>query len=365
VGEIFTKYAGAASEVGSLEPYLVGSWQIRNFQDWLDALVTLTHIRAVRLTTHVRSQFAQAELEEVLMRYGRLGLHVTIAYQADLHLREVAFSNGVVVVSDRGFDIFKAASAQGVRACRDTSILYYECSVHEVVRESNVASRVALEAKSELIDSVSQDILAIHAAVAQGGAALVPAAAVRTVKDQLADKLVSDWLRELGFVFSEGFSVSDVVSDARACHKDPLTNEGFKDEVRSLLSIGVLQSRRDFTSDEFELFPVGRSGLLRRPLASTLAAAFVAPDAAPSDSAVTLAVPLEIQHAVLAALEDADPDRDTLQQLLRRVEDQLGRPIPASELQTTREELRRLVLSRLPTASAVTPWFPVTISTMY
>ena len=92
-----------------------------------------------------------------------MGLCLSYAFHADLHLREMNYSNGVTICADRGLDLFKPPCPDGTRPCRQSTILYFELSKEEVVKHGNVAAAVAREVRESLTNTLAEDLLHVQA----------------------------------------------------------------------------------------------------------------------------------------------------------------------------------------------------------
>lgn len=80
-------------------------------------------------------------------------------------MRELRFSNGIVIVSDRGQGIYRAPNVDGIRYCRNSAILYFELDAMAVCQESNAATAVAGRARELLVDGVTSALLKVEALV--------------------------------------------------------------------------------------------------------------------------------------------------------------------------------------------------------
>jgi len=126
ITDVFVKHVGSSEVLDITEPYLVSCWQMANLSDLLDALVARSFVRTVRLLTHQRSEVSRDALVQLSERLTPIGMQLTIAFAPDLHLRELAYSNGTVISADRGLDIYKAECISGMKRCRNVQIIYYE-----------------------------------------------------------------------------------------------------------------------------------------------------------------------------------------------------------------------------------------------
>ena len=120
-------------------------------------------MRLIRVTTHRRSRAQEAGFEKLIAKFRELGLSIHIAYQDDLHLRGIMFSNGTVATCDRGLDIYRGPNASGVRYCREASLNFFELSCSAVAKEKDVAATLAKEAQTLVSQGVAKDIAHVKA----------------------------------------------------------------------------------------------------------------------------------------------------------------------------------------------------------
>ena len=92
------------------EPYLVSPWQLENLRALMHALLSKTFVRRVRLFSHIRCSGSRSVLQEMGDEFSTFDFRMEFAFADELHVREVAFANGVVISSDRGLDIYRAPS---------------------------------------------------------------------------------------------------------------------------------------------------------------------------------------------------------------------------------------------------------------
>ena len=97
-------HAGAADSVIFNDPYMVAPHHLDNLSQLVSSLVTATQVRKLQLITHTRSQVSGERLQGIVRWAKGLGITMAFSFLPDLHLREVAFSNGILVVMDRGSD---------------------------------------------------------------------------------------------------------------------------------------------------------------------------------------------------------------------------------------------------------------------
>ena len=99
------------------DPYIFSEWQLRNLAELLEAFAVKSHVRTVRLTTRPRSNSNDNNFSAIAKRLSNMGMSFSWAYQHDLHVRELLYSNGVAILPDRGLDLYKAPNAAGIRYC--------------------------------------------------------------------------------------------------------------------------------------------------------------------------------------------------------------------------------------------------------
>jgi len=233
VAEVFLKFSGSATELDIQDPYLVSSWQLQNLGSLVEALVAKSHVRKIRLSTHPRSLGSSAFLDRLALELADKGLSFSVAYVPDLHLRELAYSNGIAIIPDRGLDIYKGSSSDGLRFCRNSTVLYYECDDKLVVRSANVAASVASEARSLITDDLAKDMLQINALV-KSSADLRENMKVQRKEDEIQKKVrhhleckqIDEWLVALGIDDVTGlpWAVTDAaifIEDARLMGSTP------------------------------------------------------------------------------------------------------------------------------------------------
>jgi len=251
IGKLFTKFAGASNEADLSEPYLVSRWQLSNLRSLTDAITRGTHISKLRIVTHTRSR-CQAELIDSLIEHcSTAGLSVACCYQEGLHLREMAFSNGIVVTCDRGLDIYRGQGEAADRPCRNATIHYFEIAPHRIAEEKNVASSVAAEARKQLTADMVDDVARIDALVQDQKQKLTrkrqlgqEEAAAKKVRQLLEARQVDEWLQGMRCSFTkkcardaiaDGFQSSAhyFVADVEACAGDLFGEGVFLRAVRS------------------------------------------------------------------------------------------------------------------------------------
>jgi len=257
IADIFCKHAGASGEVVICEPYLISSWQLRNLSDFLDALLVRTHVRKVALTSHFRSQCQAQALQEMVCKLGPLGLSFSYSFTTDLHLREVSYSNGVVITSDRGLDLFKSPDALGVRPCRNATVVTYETDGGTVAKTFNVAASIAEEARTMLTDGFAKDVLRIEALISNDRSIKDESSQVKKMRLLMIERKVAAWLADMGITFrcgrygSSPVDVKQFVADAEICGVDLLTKQGLLDQIKRYEIIDCISRREDQWLDDY------------------------------------------------------------------------------------------------------------------
>merc|ERR1719401_2916119 len=71
-------------------------------------------------------------------------LTINVDFEPELHLREIIFSNGIVISSDRGLDIFRGEDDGGSRLCKLTRVHYFELASAMVPRPQHNEKRFPL-----------------------------------------------------------------------------------------------------------------------------------------------------------------------------------------------------------------------------
>jgi len=257
VAEVFLEFSGSAAELDIQDPYLVSSWQLQNLESPLEALLAKSHVRMVRLSTPPRSQGNSAFFDDLVAELADKGLTFSVAFIPDLHLRELSYSNGIAIVPDRGLDIYKGTCSGGLRFCRNTTVLYYECDDNLVVRSANVAASVASEARSLITDGLAKDMLQINALV-KSSADLrenmkeqrKEDETLKKVRRHLECKQIDEWLVSLGLVFDDVDgdlgaepNADMFIEDALLTGVDPFSPEGFQKQVKYFQSQRCIRPR--------------------------------------------------------------------------------------------------------------------------
>ena len=139
--DIFIKHVGTSICAQIKEPYLVSKWQLGNLRVFFEALLETTQVRHVLLTTHARSKGSEEVLSELQGIYRGKGLQIEVVFNEDLHVREILYSNGVCVSSDRGLDVYRMPGADGIRHCRVGQVLYFEAAAPHVTMTVSSSTR--------------------------------------------------------------------------------------------------------------------------------------------------------------------------------------------------------------------------------
>ena len=118
-------------------------------------------------------------------------------------MRELRYPNGIVIIPDRGLDIYKAPDASGVRYCRSCPLLYFELDCGTICKEENVAATVAHSARTLLTDGVTADILKVEALMKDTGTKGAAAKQAKQAKLALEETKVQQFIADAGFSFTE------------------------------------------------------------------------------------------------------------------------------------------------------------------
>ena len=203
IGEVFTQFSGISDELVISEPYLVSGWQVANLRELVHALATKTHIKRIRLSTHVRSRSAESLLSAAQEVACGLDIDLSIAFCPDIHLRELSYSNGVTISADRGLDLFQAPNSLGVRSCRAATVIYFEMSQKELANQANIAISLADEAKAIIAQSEAQDVRRIKALVATPVSDTSDAAELISLRHQMENAHIKDALNSSGYTLKD------------------------------------------------------------------------------------------------------------------------------------------------------------------
>ena len=105
---LFARYFPGVTTMTIHEPYLSSLHQVMNLSDFLEMAASASNgllTRAV-LYTNESSRPQQERLSQLASRAAESGRHLEIHFMPRLHNREIELSNGVVIVSDRGLDLY-------------------------------------------------------------------------------------------------------------------------------------------------------------------------------------------------------------------------------------------------------------------
>ena len=137
-------------------------------------------------------------------KFEKVGLRLSVAYSEDLHVRELAFSKGVVASSDRGLDLYRAPDADGARACRSCAIVCYEMDAGSVLRSFNISWQGAQDARDLLTAEVTQDRFRIDASGKSEKSSLAHArqhkeeVAAKRYRQLLEGRKITSWVHGMG-----------------------------------------------------------------------------------------------------------------------------------------------------------------------
>jgi len=123
---------------------------------FLQHIYKQTHIRKVLIDTHTRPQLQEEQLKVIMARSSARGVEDSVSFVQDLHHRELIFSNGVTISSDRGLDYRKPPNIHGDIQCRSCTVRIFEASAKVLVRQSDVVAPVAKDAAAVLQNTVAE-----------------------------------------------------------------------------------------------------------------------------------------------------------------------------------------------------------------
>ena len=84
-------------------------------------------MKDITISAHVRLRGNFDALLHLRGHCASMGVAVHLSVEEELHLREASYSNGVTIMSDRGFDIYKAPSASdGLKTTKQIHIMCFE-----------------------------------------------------------------------------------------------------------------------------------------------------------------------------------------------------------------------------------------------
>ncbi|MFM7980957.1 MAG: MIT C-terminal domain-containing protein, partial [Candidatus Fonsibacter sp.] len=103
----FLAFAGVASPATLQEPYLAAEYQVANLRSLAPALLPTTSVRRLEVLTSGCSQRMLQQLQQLMQDMAAEGMQMTCRARPALHIRELAYSSGIVVTSDRGLDLYR------------------------------------------------------------------------------------------------------------------------------------------------------------------------------------------------------------------------------------------------------------------
>jgi len=156
----------------------------------------------------------------------------------------------------------------GLRFCRSSTVLYYECDDKLVVRSANVAASVASEARSLITDGLSKDMLQINALV-KCSADLRAGRKVKRKEDELQkgvrrhfeSVMIDEWLASRGLMFCENGRYNldpdaiGFIEDALAKGVAPFSPDGFREQAKDWMKMGWICKVDPDSDPEFDLCP--------------------------------------------------------------------------------------------------------------
>jgi hypothetical protein len=131
---IFEPYLASAERIDIKEPYLRLHYQLDNFQCFCELVTRIGVARQIELTTaDLEDDFkfqSDSRLEDIRRQLQSHGIEMNWKRDSSLHAREVKTSNGWVILSDRGLDIYKKPDSRNdfghfdlaLRRCKHTQI---------------------------------------------------------------------------------------------------------------------------------------------------------------------------------------------------------------------------------------------------
>ena len=125
---LFGRYFRGVDSIEICEPYLENRHQISNLHDFLEMAIEASDgLLSKALIITQDSQRTQREgLESLATRAAAMGRQLEIRYEPRLHHRMISLSTGIVIMSDRGLDLYEAPphglrrqpGGRAARACR-------------------------------------------------------------------------------------------------------------------------------------------------------------------------------------------------------------------------------------------------------
>ena len=107
---LFARYFPGVTKMTIYEPYLSNLHQVLNLSDFLEMAISASNglLNTAVIYTSESSRTQQERLSQLASRAADLGRCLEIHYMPRLHNREIVLSNGVVIASDRGLDLYEA-----------------------------------------------------------------------------------------------------------------------------------------------------------------------------------------------------------------------------------------------------------------
>jgi ATP-dependent Lon protease len=130
---IIGPYLPGATKVVIEDPYIRAQHQIGNFVRFCELLVTIPGLKEITLVTAVDDEDPTRQkerLEELKQSLLELDIALNLTFNANLHDREIRFSNGWIVKIGRGLDFYQkpeswfhvGASDLALRKCLETKV---------------------------------------------------------------------------------------------------------------------------------------------------------------------------------------------------------------------------------------------------
>ena len=107
---LFSRYFPGVTDITIYEPYLSSRHQILNLQDFLEMAVRATggQLRQAVIYTSETSNVQEEAFARLKRQAADSGRTLQVHFLPRLHNREIVLSNGVVIASDRGLDLYEA-----------------------------------------------------------------------------------------------------------------------------------------------------------------------------------------------------------------------------------------------------------------
>ena len=148
---LFARYFPGVTSVTIYEPYLSSDHQIQNLNDFLGMAASASsgHLTKAIVYTSETSRVQQKRLEQLASQAAASGRQFEFHYLPRLHNREIMLSNGVIIASDRGLDLYESppiglrrkAEGRLHRLCKHCVIDVY---CREVVNTATSPSRAKM-----------------------------------------------------------------------------------------------------------------------------------------------------------------------------------------------------------------------------